>query len=180
MGGWMILATMALALSMDAFSMSLAVAMRGAERVNKMLTSVIVGLFHMLMPFIGLYGGRLIASSFEKVAIITGGILLFVIGLQMMWTGWNDSEHTGGVIIPRGAGLMFFAVLVSLDSFSIGITLGILNASLIPVLLMFGLFSAFFTWIGLALGNRLQHTLGRYGEIFGGVILLSFGLKLIL
>ncbi|MFB4163320.1 manganese efflux pump MntP family protein [Alteribacillus sp. JSM 102045] len=180
MGGWIILATMASALSMDAFSMSLAIAMKGAEKINKLLTAFIVGFFHMLMPFIGLYGGRLIASSFEKMAIITGGILLFIIGVQMMWAGWKSTDRSGGVIFPRGAGMLFFAVLVSLDSFSIGITLGILNAALVPVLLMFGLFSAFFTWVGLALGKHLQHTFGRYGEIFGGIILLSFGLKLLL
>ncbi|SDI04439.1 Putative Mn2+ efflux pump MntP [Alteribacillus persepolensis] len=180
MGGWLVLAMMASALSMDAFSMSLAVAMKGARRINKLYTACVVGFFHMLMPFLGLFGGRWIASSFEQIAIITGGVLLLIIGGQMVWAGWKNDGETGGVIVPVGIGLFLFAVLVSLDSFSIGITLGILNAPLAQVLCMFGLFSACFTWAGLTLGHHLQYTLGRYSEIFGGVILFGFGLKLIM
>ncbi|RSL28933.1 hypothetical protein D7Z54_33905 [Salibacterium salarium] len=181
MEGWIVLSGMALALSMDAFSMSLAVAMKKTKHINRVTTAFIVGFFHMLMPFLGLYGGRLIANSFEKLALITGGCLLLVVGLQMVWGGVKNSDDEGGtVIIPRGIGVVFFSLLVSLDSFSIGITLGILNTSLIKVLLLFGAFSACLTWIGLTIGGRLQHTFGSFGEIFGGMILLFFGLKLIL
>ncbi|MDQ0297815.1 putative Mn2+ efflux pump MntP [Salibacterium salarium] len=180
MEGWIVLSGMALALSMDAFSMSLAVAMKKTKYINKATTAFIVGFFHMMMPCLGLYGGRWIATSFEKLALITGGCLLLIVGLQMMWSGAKHSEESDVAIIPRGIGVLFFSLLVSLDSFSIGITLGILNTSLIKVLLLFGMFSAGLTWIGLTVGGRLQHTFGQFGEIFGGMILLIFGLKLIL
>ncbi|MFB5662754.1 manganese efflux pump MntP family protein [Alteribacillus sp. HJP-4] len=179
MGGWIILSTMALALSMDAFSMSLAVAMKGA-RVRYVRTACVVGLFHMLMPCIGLYGGRWIASSYEKLALFAGGTLLLLVGLQMVWAGLSKDENAEVAIIPRGAGLYLFALLVSIDSFSIGITLGILQAGLLKVLLVFGLVSAFFTWFGLKVGSRFQSIFGRYSEMLGGVILLCFGIRLML
>ncbi|WP_240376174.1 manganese efflux pump MntP family protein [Bacillus piscicola] len=179
MSGWIILFTMGFALSMDAFSMSLAVAMQNNQHVNKLRVAVVVGLFHMVMPYIGLTSGRWIASTFEQIALIAAGALLAIIGLQMIKAGWSSDENVQSVIVPHGFGLFAFALLVSLDSFSIGISLGILNAPLLSVLLVFGLFSAFFTWGGLTLGGHLQYTFGRYGEIIGGVILCGFGLKLI-
>lgn len=179
MSGWIILFMMAVALSMDAFSMSLAIAMQNRQ-VNKSFISVVVGLFHIMMPCIGLYGGRWIAAEFEHIALIAAGALLGIIGLQMIRSGMSQEENLHHIIIPRGIGIFVFALLVSLDSFSVGISLGILQAPLSSVLLAFGVFSAIFTWMGLTLGNQLRHTFGRYGEVIGGLILLGFGLKLIL
>ncbi|SFE61556.1 manganese efflux pump MntP [Alteribacillus iranensis] len=180
MSGWLLLFSMAVALSMDAFSMSLAIAMQDNRKVNKWVTAGTVGIFHMLMPCLGLYGGRWIASEFEHIAVITAGALLGIIGLQMIRAGLRNEDKMEQVIVPRGIGIFIFALLVSLDSFSIGISLGILQAPLYSVLLAFGAFSAFFTWSGLSLGKQLRQSLGHYGEIIGGLILLGFGLKLIL
>lgn len=177
---WFFLSTMAFALSMDAFSMSLAVAMKRKIPVNKMCTALVVGLFHMGMPFLGLISGTWIAASFEQTAMMVAGVLLFVIGLQMIVSSWKKDAEQESMILPVGLGVFIFSFFVSLDSFSIGITLGILKAELFSVLLLFGLFSGIFTWLGLTLGKYMQQSLGRYGEMIGGIILLSFGLKLAL
>ncbi|WP_026701834.1 manganese efflux pump MntP [Salibacterium aidingense] len=180
MEGWIVLSGIAAALSMDAFSMSLAVAMNQTKHINRMKTALTVGFFHMVMPCFGLFGGRWIAASFEKAALMTGGFLLLIVGLQMVWSASRKGEESEVPIVPRGIGILFFSLLVSLDSFSIGITLGILQTSWMKVLVLFGLFSAFFTWTGLVLGGRLQSMFGSLGEIAGGMILLGLGLKLIL
>ncbi|MGY4688407.1 manganese efflux pump MntP [Salibacterium sp. K-3] len=179
MEGWIVLCGIAAALSMDAFSMSLAAAMNQSKPIHRFKTAAAVGFFHMMMPCFGLFGGRWIAESFEKAALVAGGALLLVTGLQMIWSAVRKEEN-GTAILPYGTGIIIFAVLVSLDSFSIGISLGILQTSWFKVLVLFGAFSAMFTWAGLALGGRLQHMFGHAGEAAGGVILFILGLKLIL
>ncbi|WP_093338021.1 manganese efflux pump MntP family protein [Salibacterium halotolerans] len=179
MEGWLVLCGMAAALSMDAFSMSLAAAMNQAERIPRLKTAAVVGFFHMIMPSFGLFGGRWIEESFEQAALMVGGVLLIFTGMQMIWSALS-SEETTAAVMPRGKGVFLFAVLVSLDSFSIGISLGILQTPWVEVLLLFGAFSAAFTWAGLALGGRLQYMLGHFGEAAGGIILFSLGVKLIL
>ncbi|MFD2707063.1 manganese efflux pump MntP [Salibacterium lacus] len=179
MEGWLVLCGMAAALSMDAFSMSLAAAMNQAKPIPRLKTAAVVGFFHMVMPCFGLFGGRWIAESFERAALMVGGVLLIITGMQMIGSAFRKDEN-GTMIVPRGPGIIFFAILVSLDSFSIGISLGILQTPWMEVLLLFGIFSAAFTWAGLALGGRLQYMLGHLGEAAGGIILFSLGVKLIL
>jgi manganese efflux pump family protein len=83
------------------------------------------------------------------------------------------------VITPVGFGLLLFALSVSLDSFSVGLTLGIYGAKTIMVLLCFGIAATVQTWAGLLLGRKVQGWLGTYSEALGGTILLGFGLKLL-
>ena len=47
-------------------------------------------------------------------------------------------------------------------------------------ILSFGLVAMILTWSGLLIGKKIQGLLGVYSEIFGGCILLIFGLKLLL
>lgn len=176
---WFLLSAMAFALSMDAFSMSLAISMKEKRSVHKGFTALVVGLFHMIMPFLGLYSGTFLIASFEHAAMMTAGVLLFVIGIQMIVSSWKKETEKESIIFPTGLGVLIFSFLVSLDSFSIGVSLGILKMELLSVLLLFGLFSGVFTWLGLALGKYMQQSIGRYGEMIGGIILLTFGLKLL-
>ncbi|MFC5711521.1 manganese efflux pump MntP family protein [Thalassorhabdus alkalitolerans] len=176
---WIVLGIIAVALGMDAFSMSLAMGMNGIKVRERPKIASTIGMFHILMPLAGIAGGKWIASSFEQLALWVGGGLLILIGLQMIWTGVGSSSENN-TITPRGLGLLLFALLVSLDSFSVGITLGIVGAKIVAVLLLFGLTSAVATWMGLFLGTHAKGVVGSYGEMLGGGILLAFGVKLLL
>ena len=83
-------------------------------------------------------------------------------------------------LAPVGKGLWLFALSVSLDSFSVGLTLGIYGAKTMVTILSFGLAAMILTWSGLLIGKKIQGLLGVYSEIFGGSILFIFGLKLLL
>ena len=81
------------------------------------------------------------------------------------------------LISPAGSGLLLFAVGVSLDSFSVGLSLG-MNGSNPFLVTLFGVFSTVLTWA--AAGRKVQSWLGSYSEALGGAILIGFGLKLLL
>jgi len=171
------LVLMAFALGMDAFSVGLGMGMYRL-RLRKILhIGITIGLFHVLMPLIGLIAGKFLSEKFGIFATFIGGLLLIVLGVQMVWSTLKKGEEK--VITPVGFGLLLFALSVSLDSFSVGLTLGIYGAKTIMVILCFGIMATVQTWVGLLVGRKVQGWLGTYSEALGGAILLAFGLKLL-
>jgi len=75
--------------------------------------------------------------------------------------------------------ILLLAFSVSIDSFSVGLSLGMSGAKTAFVLLTFGSVSMVLTWIGMLLGRKVRGYLGVYSEILGGSILSGFGLHII-
>ncbi|TMW72525.1 manganese efflux pump [Alteribacter natronophilus] len=168
---------MAFALSMDAFSISIGLGMIGLRMRRIALIGTTVGLFHVLMPLLGIILGKLVSQYIGVFAYIIGAGLLLYIGLQMVRSSF--SAETGPAFTPVGWGLILFAVTVSIDSFSAGLGLGMLGAKTLVTLVSFGLFSAVLTWAGLVLGKKAEGVLGSYSEMLGGCILIGFGIKIL-
>ncbi|WP_077623455.1 manganese efflux pump MntP family protein [Sediminibacillus massiliensis] len=168
---------MAAALGMDAFSVGLGMGMQALRLKRIFLIGVTVGFFHVAMPFIGIGLGKFISTKMENFAILAGGLLLFALGAQMLFSSFNHENKQ--VIRPIGIGLIVFSLSVSLDSFSVGLSLGMSGVKTFLALLLFGLFSTFLTWSGLLLGRKARGLIGVYSEILGGSILCAFGLKII-
>ncbi|MBM7652705.1 manganese efflux pump MntP [Neobacillus cucumis] len=168
---------MALALGMDAFSVGLGMGMYNLRLKRIFYIGLTIGLFHVLMPLLGLLAGKFLSEKFGTFATIIGGLLLIVLGVQMILSTLKKEESKA--ITPAGFGLLLFGLSVSLDSFSVGLTLGIYGAKTFMVLFCFGIVAAVQTWAGLLLGRKVQGWLGTYSEALGGTILLGFGLKLL-
>ena len=168
---------MACALGMDAFSIGLGMGMFRMRLRQIFLIGLTVGFFHIWMPLLGIICGRFLSEQFGTFAAYAGGILLVLLGIQMFISGIRGEEGT--TFAPVGKGLWLFALSVSLDSFSVGLTLGIYGAKTI-IIVSFGLAAMILSWSGLLIGKKIQGLLGVYSEIFGGSILLIFGLKLLL
>lgn len=169
---------MAFALSMDAFSVGLGMGMYRIRLKQILKIGITIGLFHVLMPLLGMLMGRLLSDQFGEIAALVGGGLLLLLGLQMIWSGFKEDDKS--LLAPVGFGLLLFSLSVSLDSFSVGLTLGIYGAKTALVLLCFGVGACILTWSGLLLGRKVQGWLGTYSEALGGSILMIFGLKLLL
>ncbi|UOQ50242.1 manganese efflux pump MntP family protein [Gracilibacillus caseinilyticus] len=169
---------MAFALGMDAFSVGLGIGMQAIRLKRILLIGFVVGIFHVVMPFIGLMLGSILSSKIESIAILTAGLLLCAIGFQMMCQTFM--KHEKPILAPVGFGLFVFSFSVSLDSFSIGLSLGLSGAATAFAITMFGLFSMVLTWTALLIGRRTHHLLGTYSELLGGIILFGFGLVVLL
>lgn len=169
---------MANALGMDAFSVALGMGMLGLRLRQIFHIGVTIGLFHIIMPLLGMVTGKLLSNYFGMIATYIGGGLLLLIGIQMVVASFT-SDDDGRVMQPMGFGLILFALSVSLDSFSAGLSFGILGAKTALTVLMIGLMSMVLAWIGLLIGSRFQKYIGSYGELLGGFILIGFGIKLI-
>lgn len=166
----------AVAISLDAFSMSLGMGVYTLS-ISKIFTlGYIVGLFHIIMPLMGIVIGRFLSIKLGMITAIIGGLLIMVLGLQLIYSSIKKKDERS---FSAGISMWIFALSVSLDSFSVGLSLGMVGVKLWISILFFGIVSMIFTWIGLLLGGKVHRITGRYGEMLGGIILLLFGVKML-
>lgn len=163
----------AISLSMDAFSLSLIYGTQKITKKQKQLLSLIVAIYHLIMPIIGLIIGVYIERKISITPNIIVGIILSLIAIEMIISSIKEKKEKLLLTIP---GYLIFGLSVSIDSLTTGIGLpAITNNYFIPPII-FSLTSLSFTYIGLNLGNKLNQKYGKISTILGGLILLIIGL----
>lgn len=166
----------AVALGMDAFSLGVGVGMVGMRLREVVGVSITIGLFHVVMPLVGILIGMYLSDLVGDIAVLVGGAVLTLLGLQMLWNGiWGGTAR--GMLHKSGIGLLLFSFSVSLDALPVGLSFGLLNVNRLLAVSMFGLIGAIMAGCGLLLGRSVGGWLAGYGELLGGLILLVFGIK---
>lgn len=177
-GQFLTLLIIAMALGFDAFSLGLGIGLKGIRLLDILKLGIIIALFHMIMPVGGILTGQLVSGLLGNVATIAAGVLLMLLGGHMIYSSVRGEEvqsfnHRSPI------GLLVLAMSVSVDAFSVGVTLGMFSADMWLTILLFGLFGGLMSMLGLLLGRKVSGKLGEYGEACGGAILLVFGLLFI-
>ena len=168
---------MAISLSMDAFSLALVYGTFGINRKNKIILSIIVGCFHFVMPLFGMFIGDLILSLFKFNTDILVAIILIFIGMQMVISSFKKENDFKPLKFSE---FFMFGLAVSIDSFSLGITLPNMGVGTIISPIIFALISFLFTFIGLSIGNKIEKLLGKLATIIGGLILTIIGILVLI
>ena len=164
-------------LSMDAFSLSLIYGTQEITKKGKILLSTIVGIYHFIMPLIGLTLGLYVTSKVIINTNILVGIILSLIAIEMIISSFKNKEEKFLLSIP---GYLLFGLSVSIDSLTTGIGLPAITDKYILSASVFSVTSLLFTFLGLNLGNILNKKYGKISTIIGGIILLVIGLLYIL
>lgn len=167
----------ALSLSMDAFSLSLAYGTLNLEKKNIHLLTIIVGSFHFVMPLIGNWIGTLILSLVPMNPDLIVFVVLTLIGIEMIIDSRKEEIDIKKMSYFE---LFLFGFAVSIDSFSVGLGLTSFTHHLFFTALLFSLCSAFFTYIGLLLGKKVNQKIGKISTLIGGILLVLIGLLYIL
>ncbi|MEI3499523.1 MAG: manganese efflux pump [Bacilli bacterium] len=163
----------AVSLSMDAFSLSLAYGTLNLEKSQIRLLSLIVGLYHFFMPLLGMWVGTKILNFLPINPNTIVFIVLFFIGIQMIFETFKQENS---VSIMKFSELLMFGLAVSIDSFSVGIGLKTIYENTFVSALIFSISSAFFTSLGLFLGKRINDKIGKISTLFGGLALIIIGI----
>ncbi|MGM8211421.1 manganese efflux pump MntP [Virgibacillus sp. W0430] len=177
LGEFTTLVFMAVALGLDAFSVSLGLGMKRPRLKRIALIGLLIGSFHILFPLIGILAGKVIAEKIGQYTVLGGGLLLVGIGAHMIFSAFNQEPKRS--INSSGIHLLLLACSVSIDSFSVGLSLGMSNAKTIMAIILFGSISTILTWAGMLLGRKVRGYLGAYSEILGGSILCAFGMYIL-
>ena len=162
---------------MDAFSLALIYGTQDITKKGKILLSTIVGIYHFIMPLIGLTLGLYVTSKVIINTNILVGIILSLIAIEMIISSFKNKEEKFLLSIP---GYLLFGLSVSIDSLTTGIGLPAITDKYILSASVFSVTSLLFTFLGLNLGNILNKKYGKISTIIGGIILLVIGLLYIL
>ena len=187
-------------LAMDAFSMSLADGLHEPtmRRRRICLLAGVFALFQFAMPMIGWFCVSTVADLFSVVQPFIPFValaLLLYIGGKMLWEGLRpckceDIETPEGetltvcecpiTYLTFGA-LIVQGIATSIDALSVGFTISDYNflealvACLIIGVLTFGICAA-----GVVIGKKFGTKLEQKASVFGGVILIVIGVKILL
>lgn len=163
----------AISLSMDAFSLSLAYGTLKMNNSSKLKLSIIVGLFHFFMPFLGDFVGYTIINILPIDSSIIIFMILFFIGFEMIIESFKENANIKYLDL---IGMFLFGFAVSLDSFTTGLGLNVIYKSKLISIMLFSIFSFLFTYIGLNLGEYINNKVGKISTFFGGITLMLIGL----
>lgn len=163
----------AISLSMDAFSLSLAYGTLNMKKNQIKTLSLIVGLYHLIMPLLGTTVGATIIHLLPISPNILVFLVLLLIGLEMILESFKQERN---IKILNVLEMLIFGFAVSLDSFSVGLGLEIIYKPVILAAIIFMISSFTFTYLGLTLGKKINDSVGTISTIFGGIALVIIGL----
>lgn len=161
-------------LSMDAFSLALIYGTLGLEKKKIYLLSIIVGIYHFFMPLLGSFFGDYLLKSIIPSPNILVAVIFLIIAIQMLVSLRKEEEVT---FLTNFWSLLLFGFTVSIDSFSVGIGLGVTGESTYITSTMFSLTSAFFTFLGLRLGDLLSRKFGKIANAIGSMVLIFLAIS---
>lgn len=171
-----------LALSLDAFGVSLCIGLNNRIRLKqKLLFAFSFGFFQFFFSLIGAFTGFLFNTYIVSVPTTIGGIVIAAVGVLMIKQGIENKGECP-YLDPR----MYFilGVSVSIDAMVIGFT--VLNSfSNVIVLLdqtiFIGVFTVIVSILGFIIAKYLKRIkiISRYADYIGGIILIIFGVKMI-
>ena len=72
------------------------------------------------------------------------------------------------------------AVATSIDALAIGVTFAFFKVAIIPAIITIGITTFLFSVAGLKIGNIFGCKYKSHAELFGGVILILIGLKILI
>ena len=165
----------AIALSLDAFSISISLGTLNPKKLLTYYTSLIVGFFHFLMPLLGYLIGNFFFNKIPFQNILTF-LILFVIAYEM----YRNKEEKIKFPIFNILTIITIAFTVSIDSFTIGMAFGLNNNNIVLASIIFSLTSSIFTYCGLILGKKLSSKYNEKATYLGIVIMILVALKYLL
>jgi putative Mn2+ efflux pump MntP len=169
---------LAVALSMDAFAVSIGLGAKGNNGRLDVKAGLFFGFFQALMPFIGYLGGKGILGWVEAYAHWIAFGLLALIGAKMIYEGLHEGIEEDIAAITNKM-MLLLSVATSIDAMAAGFSLTLLDINVYLACLIIGVTTFAFSWLGVQIGKSSGTWLENKAEIFGGVILILIGVKIL-
>lgn len=169
---------LAVALSMDAFAVSIGLGSKGDTRGLGLKAGLFFGAFQALMPFIGYLGGKGILGWVDAYAPWIAFGLLALIGGKMIYEGLHEGIEEDIAAITNKM-MLLLAIATSIDAMAAGFSLTLLDVNAYLACLIIGVTTFAFSWAGVQIGKRSGTWLESKAELFGGTVLILIGIKIL-
>ena len=171
----------AVGLSVDAFAVSVCkgLSVRKAEPRHSLIVGAYFGGFQALMPALGYVLGRQFESLITSVDHWIAFVLLGIIGGNMIREALKgEQEELDGSFTFKA--MLPLAIATSIDALAMGVTFAFLQVQIVPAVLFIGVTTFVLSAIGLKVGNVFGAKYKSRAELFGGVVLVLMGVKILL
>lgn len=171
---------MAIALAMDAFSVSLSngFSLKNITKMQTLWFGIFFGGFQAVMPLIGWLAGTQLQVIIASIAPWVAFALLVLIGANMIRESLSDDDEVVNNFSFKK--LTLLAVATSIDAFAVGVAYAVIKVDILIPIIVIGIVAFLFSIVGIVLGKKIGDYFGDKVEILGGVILILLGVKILL
>ena len=176
------LVLLAFGLSMDVLSVAAVTGFGLGRMTARQMTRIAssFGAFHVVMPVLGWLAGATVVGLISGYDHWAAFLLLAFVGGRMLLEAARGGEEVDPARILQNSSLLLFSLAVSIDSIAVGLSFSLEKTPIIVPALVIGATAFTFTYLGVALGNRVGGWLGRWAQVVGGLILIGIGLRVFL
>lgn len=139
-------------------------------RGRKIIFALWTAFLNMLLPLLGFVMGEFTTLIFSDWSMLLSGLLLALIGLHMLLE--DVDEPSKMIHIPP----VILAFIVSIDAFSVSVTLGMLQFNKFLFIFASGIFSLVFSLVALYFQKKLNIKKGKRVRQFAGLVLMLMGI----
>lgn len=172
---------LAIALSMDAFAVSIGLGSKHEKKTKTLAVQAAIyfGLFQALMPLVGFLGGKGVFAWVEGYAHWVAFFLLLLIGGKMIYESVTEGIEEDIAKITHKM-LLILAIATSIDAMAAGFTLTLIEVNPFIACLVIGITTFILSWVGVYVGAKSGTFLESKAELFGGIVLILIGFKVLL
>ena len=171
-----------LGLAMDAFSVSITNGMniKNVKLKQAAKIALFYGFFQFIMPVTGYYAAGIFKNYIEAVDHWIAFVLLFFIGKKMIMEAFENGENekNNGVLSTKV--LILQAIATSIDALAVGISFVALKVPIISSSFIIGIITFVLCFFAVLIGKKVRDLLLGKAEIFGGIILIGIGIKILI
>lgn len=161
-----------LALSMDAFSLSLSIGINKIINIDKIKISLIIGIMHFIMPLLGVIIGTNIIYNLNINPDIFVILIFLIVGLLILFDKKEDKKILNYNIFT----IFILALGVSFDSFSIGLGLIAITNNIFLSIIIFALCSGIISLLGLFIGEICANKFKNKAPYIAAFILFTLAI----
>ncbi|OGO00938.1 MAG: hypothetical protein A2Y58_02210 [Chloroflexi bacterium RBG_13_51_52] len=173
----------AVGLSADCFAVALSysIAARRLSFPRFFRFPLAFGIFQAFMIVIGWLAGRTVIDFISAYDHWLAFGLLAFIGGRMLWESFREEdEEKAKKNINSWLTLFALSIATSIDSLAVGLSFAFLKTDILIAAITVGLAAFIITIIAQLIGNKVGSMVGKRAEIFGGLILIGIGIKILL
>ena len=173
---------LAVGLGVDAFSVAIGI---GATNDKKSWAPVLrlaaaFGIFQFVMPIIGWLAGLTVVEIIASFDHWIAFALMALVGGKMIWEGFEKESDVGKADQTRGWPLLLLSIATSIDALAVGFSFSILKNPILFPAVIIGIVCFVMTTVGMIFGKVLAKIFGKKVEIFGGLVLIAIGVKILI
>ena len=171
----------AVGLSMDAFAVSICkgLSVQKVSLRHALCAGLWFGGFQALMPLLGWLLGSQFQAAIERFDHWIAFVLLAVLGVNMIREAFGGEEECCNCSFGWRA-MLPMALATSIDALAVGVTFAFLQVKILPAIAFIGVITLVLSALGVRLGSVFGQRYQKAAQIFGGVILILMGTKILL